>query len=44
MSQTSIRRHQESVTVEASAETLYDLVSEGSSMSGVEVTCRNPFG
>ena len=28
MSQTSIRRHQESVTVEASAETLYDLVSD----------------
>ena len=28
MNQTSIRRHQESVTVEASAETLYDLVSD----------------
>lgn len=27
MKQTSIRRHQESITVEASAETLYDLVS-----------------
>ena len=28
MNQTSIRRHQESITVEASAETLYDLVSD----------------
>ncbi len=28
MSQTSIRNHQESVTVDASAETLYDLVSD----------------
>jgi hypothetical protein len=28
MSETSIRSHQESVTVEASAETLYDLVSD----------------
>ncbi len=28
MSQTSIRHHQESVTVQASAETLYDLVSD----------------
>ena len=28
MSETSLRRHQESVTVEASAETLYDLLSD----------------
>jgi hypothetical protein len=28
MNQTSIRHHQESITVEASAETLYDLVSD----------------
>ena len=41
MSGTSIRSHQESVTVEASAETLYDMVSDITRTGEWSPVCRS---